>query len=1419
MVDNVQRVILTADDKTRAAFTSFRANIKGATDSTNVLNKASTTLTRGLGALGIGFSAFSVLKGAISQTGEFNSALVGVSKTTGLTGQGLEDFADRMDGLSKRIPVTTGELLDLSQAAGQMGVTGADNLEKFATTVAKLDRASDLAGESAAKSLARILNVTGESVDSVDVLASVIVSLGNNSAASEAEIARMTTEVARATSAFDVSSAEAAAMSAAMASIGIQAELGGSSVGRVMQEITSRVQAGGRSLDQFATALNLDGEALANLFADNKVAAFEFFLQNVGELGLDAGNALKSVGLGGQEIAKTIIPLSTNMDIFARSLQLANEEVKEATALDREFEAGLDTLTTQWQITKNITESWARSLGEKLVPALNAGLLSLNAFFSGAAAGSEIQQQIELISSLEAELKHLTGLSSVFGFLGPNQKDFDLLEFQIESAKEDLNGMREAAKALEDQLPKTAAKVEELNKPLNKTGDNAGGASNKALQFVAALKKEAGQAGLTATEIKKLEAASLGVSRIADPLIDRIEDTNNELAEQSKIAKLLEDDLSKIESITRSVRTEEEIFTDTVRELDRLLEQGLGAEIYTRALQQAEDALNEVSDKTVKVTDEFSRLWDQAGRRTQSILSDSIFNFFDDGLDGMARNAKSAVGRIASEFAGLKLAQSVGLQAIFSGGSGGGPGGSNSASNALSLASLTASGFDLLPSARSAFTAGTGGAGTAFIGGPGTAVGGSGLGASGFSGLSGLATGGLVLGAGIATQQFNELIENNKRVGGLSSNTIDAFTNPLTQVPVIGDLLPSIGSVITGLFGRGPLKQRRTTFDATLGAEGIEEGFLNTAFRAKGGVFRKNKNDFARVDLITGQIETDNKKLNEFAAALADQSTGIISIINDSVTAVTGSLRDVGDSLDLSTVQLDSYKRDIQLVSEKGEFLTEQQIGDEIAIITDQLAHRLIPEIDNLAKRGEPAFQAVQRLNAEFGALTSVMQVVGKTSEQSRDAILGTNIEERSRLVELAGGSEVLNAKTQALFGLLPDEDKLRILSDNLLIELNKVGVQKIPSLETFLDAMKSGTLTLEQFNAGLNLQGDIAVIDSLKNAISGGDLNEASAANDAFGALSNSVNIRQLEIAKEIGGVSSAINELSGVTNLLRGAVNTIQPIGKTQARELIKQAANDSDFNNPRLGLAINALTKSSTDDFKTLVDFQRDQIKSANSLRELEDAANDQLSIEQQTLAVLEDEQRYLNGLLSNAQLQLDALNDINANLSISQSLADFNTSSILAGGGGVAGPGGTIPFTPQTGAARATDQQIIDFASRENVTSRDLFDAAFANNIPTDRVIDVLNLDPANVARFLDENNLPRLRTGVNEIPHDMPAFLHAGEEVKPKAFVDTERKERKELTDVMNKVLTAIEVSVVSNNKVKKTLAKWEKVGMPKERAA
>ena len=111
-----------------------------------------------------------------------------------------------------------------------------DNILKVTETVAKLGTATNLSADQAAMALARILNVTGDALGTVDVLGSGIVALGNNFAATESQIAEMATEVVRGAAIFGVSSAQASALAAALAAVGVKSDVAGTSIGRILRK-------------------------------------------------------------------------------------------------------------------------------------------------------------------------------------------------------------------------------------------------------------------------------------------------------------------------------------------------------------------------------------------------------------------------------------------------------------------------------------------------------------------------------------------------------------------------------------------------------------------------------------------------------------------------------------------------------------------------------------------------------------------------------------------------------------------------------------------------------------------------------------------------------------------------------------------------------------------------------------------------------------------------------------------------------------------------------------------------------------------------------------------------------------------------------------------------------------------------------
>lgn len=319
--------------------------------------------------------SFAALAATIALTtkeyAKYETALVGVGKTTDIQGKKLDEFGKKFQDMAAKIPVSTNELLGIAQAAGQLGVKGEDNLLRFTDTVAKLGVATDLSGEEAATALTRILTVTGEGVEIIDKFGSVIVALGNNFAATESEIVRMATEVSRSTAVFGVNAAEAAALSASLKSVGVQAELGGSAIGRSYRAIDSALRTGGKALENLSELTGMTGEQLRATFAENSTEVFQKFIEGIGRVsaaGGDTTRTLAAFGLKGEEILKVLPVLAQNSELVGRALNMANAEMENATALEEESARAFDTLAADAQRLANNVTTLAVNFGKELAP-------------------------------------------------------------------------------------------------------------------------------------------------------------------------------------------------------------------------------------------------------------------------------------------------------------------------------------------------------------------------------------------------------------------------------------------------------------------------------------------------------------------------------------------------------------------------------------------------------------------------------------------------------------------------------------------------------------------------------------------------------------------------------------------------------------------------------------------------------------------------------------------------------------------------------------------------------------------------------------------------------------------------------------------------------------------------------------------
>jgi tape measure domain-containing protein len=932
-----------------------------------------------------------------------------------------------------------------------------------------------------------------------------------------------------------------------------------------------------------------------------------------------------------QLAARAIGVTTSELDKLLRSGSITAEQLLPALSkeLNKTFgaqsEQAAQGLTAQMNRMNTAIFDLKIAIGESgLINFLSSGIElatklsnALTSAFGGGQKLSPVEKQVSLIRTLEGELESLQNLTHIplIGDLLFDKKQADLLKFRIESATEDLQKMKAslASEATKDTVISEAAKDAGVLSVATKA------TISDAERFIASLGKEADAVGLTATEIKRLEAAKLGVLSVASPLIDKIDSVTAEMTAQKDASRALASDLAKIKSITESVRTEEEKLVDTQSELNRLMGSGLSQETYTRAMEKARKETTSVGKETKQVTDQVDQLWTQAGRNIQSTLANSIFNFFDDGLKGMLKNVISTVGRIASEFAALKLAQNIGLAGIFGGSSGaalasGGGGlmtGLNLASSGASLAGLFKSGFGAtsllssagssLPGVAGSFFAGMGTTGTqaAAQAGASTLWGASGATGAASMGASFAAMAGPAI-AIAAVDQITRMLVGDKRLGGTAGKVLD--------------FVPILGPLINGLFGRGPMKQGMTSLKGSIGSEGFESGALQTRFDAKGGVFSSTKTDFATVDAVTGKVTTDNGKLNAYASDLAKTATGIIGLINDTTKQVSSSLYQIGDNLGLSTEGLDNFSHTLKLVSAAGKGLTEEQVGSEIAKITDELARSLLPNIDEFANRGESASQALIRLNTEFDTLEKSVTDLGYSAGFAKDLIIGMSIDARSAFLEMAGGADNLKSltgyfaenylttteKIAPLITFLTDEvaklgltystditkDQVKsfIQSGDVSAEL-KVGVLKLlPTFDIVRNALDSMSSTTDK------AAGDIADfstdVSGIKSELLASYKNERGVIESTISSFKNQL---LASYKNERGVIESTISSFKNLATQLRGfreglSLGALSPLTPSQR---LDEARNQ--FNQTRTAAAAgdqNALAKlpSIAQDFLT-------------------------------------------------------------------------------------------------------------------------------------------------------------------------------------------------------------------------------------------
>ena len=310
--------------------------------------------------------------GAIKASIDYEQALAGVAKTTNLSGKELKQMSTDITKMSNTMPFAATEIAGVAEAAGQLGVKKSQ-ITDFTKTMLDMSVATNMTSEEAATEFARFANAAGMPISKVDRLGSTVVALGNNTATTEKEIVDMGQRLAGAGKQAGFSADEIMSIAAAMSSVGIDAEAGGTAMTQIMNKITKATADGGSTLDNFAKVSGMSAEEFSQTWEKNPTQALSAFVKGLGNTQGGAKGVIKaldSVGIKGIREADTIRRMANNHSVLDKALKTGKKGWQDNTALTKEAETRYKTLGSKLKVLRNNFVNFGRSLGDTFGPAI-----------------------------------------------------------------------------------------------------------------------------------------------------------------------------------------------------------------------------------------------------------------------------------------------------------------------------------------------------------------------------------------------------------------------------------------------------------------------------------------------------------------------------------------------------------------------------------------------------------------------------------------------------------------------------------------------------------------------------------------------------------------------------------------------------------------------------------------------------------------------------------------------------------------------------------------------------------------------------------------------------------------------------------------------------------------------------------------
>lgn len=409
----------------------------------------------------------SLMQDCIDKYVEFESAIAGVEKTVDASDAEMEALTKGIKDLALEIPASTTEIASVAEAAGQLGIATGDILD-FTEVMIKLGTSTNMSATEAADSLARLSNITDMDPSNYERLGSTIVDLGNKTATTETEIVEMATRMAATGDLVGLSVPQILAMSAALSSLGIESEAGGSAASKLFKKLETAVQGYGPALEavertgmelrelellesnqskvfketadsigltstelgkymdniklmgQVSTISGKTAEDFVKAWGADAVSALDLFISGLGDMEKSGGNAVNALneiaGFTEIRLSNAILALASSGGALADAMTIADQAWEENTALSDEAAKRYETTESKITLMKNAFGNLETAIGEDYANVMEPVIGWLTEFAEGATESAEESPALAAgLAGVGGAIGGLTGLSTVAG--------------------------------------------------------------------------------------------------------------------------------------------------------------------------------------------------------------------------------------------------------------------------------------------------------------------------------------------------------------------------------------------------------------------------------------------------------------------------------------------------------------------------------------------------------------------------------------------------------------------------------------------------------------------------------------------------------------------------------------------------------------------------------------------------------------------------------------------------------------------------------------------------------------------------------------------------------------------------------------------------------------------------------------------